>query len=72
MKPNLAPPTGATWVDELDTTGAARAFDGPKWTIKHTADHRRRADIVVTVVGLQYAEGHAALEIIIDLSLIHI
>ena len=39
-----------------DNIGAAlRAFDGPEWRIKHTTDHGRRADIVVTVVGLQYA-----------------
>jgi hypothetical protein len=50
-----------------DNIGAAfRAFDGPEWRIKHTTDHGRRADIVVTVVGLQYPEGHAELEIIID------
>ncbi len=50
-----------------DDIGAAlRAFDGPEWRIKHTTDPGRRADIVVTVVGLQYAEGHAELEIIID------
>ena len=45
---------------------ALRAFDGPEWRIKHATDHGRRVDIVVTVVGLQYAEGHAELEIIID------
>ena len=62
MKPNLARPTGAPWVDEWDNIGAAfRAFDGPKWRIKHTADHRRRADI-----GLQYADGHAECEVVID------
>ena len=67
MKPNLVPPARAAWFDERDNTGGAfRAFDGPEWRIKHTTDHGRRADIVVTVVGLQYAEGHAALEIIID------
>ena len=49
-----------------DIGAALRAFDGPEWRIKHTTDHGRRADIVVTVVGLQYAEGHAELEIIID------
>jgi hypothetical protein len=54
-------------VADSDNIGAAfRAFDGPEWRIKHTTDHARRADIVVTVVGLQYAEGHAELEIIID------
>ena len=50
-----------------DNIGAAfRAFDGPEWRIKRTTDHERRADIVVSVVGLQYAEEHAELEIIID------
>ena len=50
-----------------DNIGAAfRAFDGPERRIKHTTDHGQRADIVVTIVGLQYAEGHAELEIIID------
>jgi hypothetical protein len=67
MKPNLAPPTGATLVDEWDNIGAAlRAFDGPEWRIKHTPDRGRRADIVVTVIGLQYADGHAECEVIID------
>jgi hypothetical protein len=32
---------------------AFMAFDGPEWRIKHTTDHGRRADIVVSVVGLQ-------------------
>ena len=41
-------------------------FDGPESRIKYTTDHGRRADIVATVVGLQYADGHAELEIIID------
>ena len=49
-----------------DIGGAFRVFDGPEWRIKHTTDHGRRADIVVTVVGLQCAAGHAELEIIID------
>ena len=49
-----------------DIGAALRAFDGPEWRIKHTTDYGRRADIVATVVGLQYAEGHAELEIIID------
>jgi hypothetical protein len=67
MKPNLASPTGATSVDEWDHIEAAcRAFDGPEWRIQHTADHGRRPDIVVTVVGLQYADGHAECEVIID------
>jgi hypothetical protein len=55
------------WVTGWDNSGAAlRAFDGPEWRIKHATDHGRRAEIVVSVVGLQYAEGRAALEIIID------
>jgi hypothetical protein len=69
MKRNLAPPTGATLVDEWDNIGAPlRAFDGPEWRIKirNTIDHGRRANIVVSVVGLQYADGHAECEIIID------
>jgi hypothetical protein len=67
MKPNLAPPTGAALVDEWDGIEEAfRAFDGPEWRIKHTIDHGRRADIVVSVIGLQYADGHALREIIID------
>jgi hypothetical protein len=68
MKLNLLPPTGATRVEEWDNIiGAAfRAFDGPKWRIKHTTDHGRRADFVVSVIGLQYADGHALREIIID------
>jgi hypothetical protein len=50
-----------------DNIGAALgAFDGPEWRIKHTTDYGRRADIVVSVVGLQYAEGDAEFEIIID------
>ena len=50
-----------------DDIGATfRVFDGPEWRIKRTTDHERRADIVVSVVGLQYAEEHAELEIIID------
>jgi len=67
MTPNLAPPTGATLVDEWDNIGAAfRAFDGPEWRIKHTPDHGQRADIVVSVIGLQYADGQALCKIIID------
>ncbi len=66
MKPNVAPPTGANWVDELDHIGAAfRAFDGPQWKINHT-DPRRRADIVVSVIGLQYADGPAERQVVID------
>ena len=56
-------------VDEWNNNGAAfRAFDAPEWRIKHTPDHGRRADIVVSVVGLQYADGHAESEVIIDCS----
>jgi hypothetical protein len=55
------------WVVGWDNSGAAlRAFDGPEWRIKHTTNPGRRADIVVTVVGRQYAEGPAELGIIID------
>jgi hypothetical protein len=36
--------------------------------MKHTTDHGRRADIVVSVIGLQYPDGHALREIIIDCS----
>jgi hypothetical protein len=67
MKPNLASPTGATWVDEWDNTGTAfRAFDGPEWRIKHRPDPGQRADIVVSVIGLQYGDGQALCKIIID------
>ena len=48
------------------TRTAFKAFDGPKWRIKHTTDHRRRADIVVSVIGLQYADGHAEREVVVD------
>ena len=55
------------WVTGWDNSGAALGvFDGPEWRIKHTNDPGRRADIVVTVVGRQYVEGPAELEIIID------
>ncbi len=58
---------GGGRVTGWDEIGAAfRVFDGPEWRIKHSSDHGRRADIVVSVVGLQYADGHAELEIIID------
>ena len=50
-----------------DNIGAAcMAFDGPEWRIKHTTDHGRRADIVASVIGLQYADGHAECEVMID------
>jgi hypothetical protein len=70
MKLDLAAPSGATCVDEWENVGAAfRVFDGPEWRIKHIANHGRRADtgeIVVSVVGRQYADGHAEREILID------
>ena len=48
-------------------SGAALGvFDGPEWRIKHTTDHGRRADIVVTVVGLHCADGHSLCEVVID------
>lgn len=47
---------------------AVTVFDGPEWRIKvkNTTDYGRRADIVVSVVGLQYGQEHAEFEIIID------
>ncbi|WP_196772759.1 hypothetical protein [Mycobacterium colombiense] len=67
MKPKLAPPFRATCVSEWDNVGGgSRAFDGPKWRIEHTTDDGRCADIVVCVIGLQYADGRALREIIID------
>ena len=70
MKPDLAPPSGATCVDEWESIGAAfRVFDGPEWRIKHITNHGQCADtgdIVVSVVGRQYADGHAEREIMID------
>ena len=67
---DLAAPSGATWVDEWESIGAAfRVFDGPEWRIKRVANHGRCAgvgDIVVSVIGRQYADGHAEREIIID------
>jgi hypothetical protein len=70
MKPDLAAPSGATCVDEWDNIGAAfRVFDGPEWRMKHITNHGRRADIgdiVVSVIGRQYADGHAERKIIID------
>jgi hypothetical protein len=70
MKPDLAAPSEATCVDEWDDIGAAfRVFDGPEWRIKHITNHGRRADIgdvVVSVIGRQYADGHAECKIIID------
>ena len=47
--------------------GAAfTAFDGPEWRIKHSPGHGRRTDITVSVMGLQYADGNALREIMID------
>lgn len=70
MKPDLAAPNGATCVDEWDNFGAAfRVFDGPEWRMKHITNHGRRADIgdiVVSVIGRQYADGHAERKIFID------
>jgi hypothetical protein len=66
MKPNPGPPTPETWVDGWDNGTPLRAFDGPEWRINHTPDHGRRADIVVSVIGLQYPDGHALREVIID------
>ncbi len=69
-QPDLPAPSGATWVDEWESIGAAfRVFDGPEWRIKHVANHGRCADngdIVVSVIGRQYVDGHAEREIIID------
>lgn len=67
MNLNFAPPARATCVGEWDNVGGGRrAFDGPEWRIKHIARHGRRADIVISVIGLQYADGRALREIIID------
>jgi hypothetical protein len=47
--------------------GAAfTAFDGPEWRIKHSRGHGRRTDITVSVMALQYADGNALREIMID------
>jgi hypothetical protein len=67
---DLAAPSGATWVDEWESVGAAfRVFDGPEWRIKRVANQGRCAgvgDIVVSVIGRQFADGRAEREIIID------
>lgn len=67
---DLPLPSGATWVDEWESIGAAfRVFDGPEWRIAHVANRGRCAetgDIVVSVIGRQYADGRAEREIIID------
>ncbi|OBH06182.1 MULTISPECIES: hypothetical protein [unclassified Mycobacterium] len=67
MKPNLAPPARATRVGEWEDFGVGfRAFDGPEWRIKHATGDAGRVDIVVSVIGVQYADGRALREIIID------
>lgn len=67
MKLNLAPAIGATVVEEWSSIEAAfRAFDGPKWRVEHTAGRGRHTDIVVSVIGLRHANGHARREIVID------
>jgi hypothetical protein len=70
MELDLAAPSGAIWVEEWESVGAAfRVFDGPEWKIKHGTNHGRCADvgdIVVSVIGRQYADGHAEREIVID------
>ncbi|ORA07735.1 hypothetical protein [Mycobacterium arosiense] len=65
MKDNLAPPSWATMVDEWDNVGPAfRVFDGPEWSID--ANHGRRAEIVVSVIGRQYVDGRAECQVVID------
>lgn len=64
MKPNTAHPARPAESDEIEE--AFRPFDGPEWTIKHTLSHGRPTEIVVSVVGLEYPDGHALREIIID------
>ncbi|OQZ92141.1 hypothetical protein BST11_06500 [Mycobacterium alsense] len=70
MKLDLAAPIGATWVDRWESTGTTfRVFDGQEWKIKPVADHGGRdpiGDIVVSIIGRQYADGHAEREIIIE------
>ncbi len=70
-KPDPAPPSGAICVDEWDTAGAPfRVFDGPEWRMPRRIPNQRRhgaiADIVVSVIGRQYADGHAEREIFLD------
>jgi hypothetical protein len=52
--------------DDIRRWDIRGAFDGPEWRIKLTTHHGRRAAIVVSVIGLQYANGHAEPKIIID------
>lgn len=68
MDLDLAAPSGATCVDEWGNFAAAfRVFDGPEWRIKRVSDHgARTGDIVVSVIGRQYLDGHTEREIIID------
>jgi hypothetical protein len=70
MEVALGAPSGATCVDQWESVGAAfRVFDGPEWRIKHVTNHGRCAhidDIVVSVVGRQYTDGHVEREIFID------
>jgi hypothetical protein len=62
-----AEPGRTQWARRPNNIAAAfGAFDGPEWRIKHTPDHGRRTDIVVSVMGLQYADGPALREIMID------
>lgn len=66
MEFNPAPPSGATVVDEWDNVGAAfRVFDGPEWSINH-AGHGPQIEIVVSVIGRQYVDGHAECHVVID------
>lgn len=52
-------------VDEWDNVGPAfRVFDGPEWSID--ANHGRRAEIVVSVIGRQYVDGRAECQVVID------
>ncbi|MEB4207995.1 hypothetical protein [Mycobacterium sp. 94-17] len=67
MEPNVAPPAQAIRVGEWDDiAGGFRVFDGPKWRIKHTTDRGRGTETVISVVGLQHANGNTLREIIID------
>lgn len=67
MNTSLAPPAQALCVGEWDDIeGGLRVFDGPEWRITYSCGRRRGADIVISVIGLQYADGHALREIVID------
>lgn len=53
-------------VDEWDTVETAfRVFDGPEWSINH-AGRGPQSEIVVSVVGRQYVDGHAECQVFID------